>query len=388
MQGVIALTILMAIFAFGEFLAEKTKAMLSTALVVAIVMLVGFWIGMPKDILDVSSVSTTGMILVSFLITSLGTTMNFNRLKKQWKTVIISITGVVVGVGLIVVIGSLFIDRDMAVAGAPIFAGANAAALIMKDALEAKGLDSIFRFCILVLVTQNFIGIPIASFLLKKEAENFIKDPLNIHKYNEEIKEEKLSKKSGPLKLPSSLNKPAVIFVKVGIVAILGHLLSQLTGGIIHPFVGGLLLGILFTELGFLETDILQKTNSATFILFTTTVVIFGTLAQITPQEILSMIVPLIICLGVGVIGVIISGIITGRILKVSPYLAIAMGLTCTFGFPTTMFMPVEVSKAVGRDEREKSAIENYLSTPMITAGFVTVTIASVIVASAVVQIL
>ena len=65
-----------------------------------------------------------------------------------------------------------------------------------------------------------------------------------------------------------------------------------------------------------------------------------------------------------------------------------SLGISCTFGFPTTMLIPQEVSEAIGRDEREKAAILNYLLPKMLTAGFVTVTIASVLIAGFVVNML
>ena len=52
------------------------------------------------------------------------------------------------------------------------------------------------------------------------------------------------------------------------------------------------------------------------------------------------------------------------------------------------MLIPREVSEAFGRTEEEKAAILNYLLPKMLTAGFVTVTIASVLLAGVAVQLL
>lgn len=386
MEGILMLTILLGIFAFGEIVAEKTKAVFSTALVVAIVLLIAFWMGLPATIFESSAVDKIGMILVSFLITSLGTTMDFSELIRQWKTVLIAIIGVVSGVALIILVAPIFMEREMAIAGAPIYAGANAAALMMKDALETAGRGDLFQFCLLLLVTQNFIGIPIASLLLRKEAYKFLSDPSNIDKYSVSLEEkQKLENKRRIFQLPDSLNKPSIILTKLGTVAILAHLLSNLTNGKVHSFVFALILGVVFSQLGYLDTNILGKTGSSTFIVFVTTVVIFSNLSSTTPQQILDMFIPLLITLALGTIGIIIAGIIIGKILRVSPYLAIVIGLTCTFGFPTTMFIPEEVSKAIGKTERERNAIFNYLSPKILIAGFVTVTIASVFVAGTVI---
>jgi hypothetical protein len=113
--------------------------------------------------------------------------------------------------------------------------------------------------------------------------------------------------------------------------------------------------------------------------------IIFTTLAQTSPGQVVSMVGPLLFCLVTGAVMVIVIGFITGKLLKTSPYLAISLGLTCTFGFPTTMLMSQEVANAMGKTEEEKTALRNYLLPKMIIAGFVTVTIASVVVAGIVV---
>ena len=82
------------------------------------------------------------------------------------------------------------------------------------------------------------------------------------------------------------------------------------------------------------------------------------------------------------------AGVILGKALHVAPGLAISLGLTCTFGFPTTMFIPKEVSVAMSSNEEERIAIENYMLPKMVTAGFVTVTISSVLIAGVVVKML
>ena len=100
------------------------------------------------------------------------------------------------------------------------------------------------------------------------------------------------------------------------------------------------------------------------------------------------MLVPLLVLLLVGVIGACVAGVILGKALHVAPGLAISLGLTCTFGFPTTMFIPKEVANAMSSNEEERAAIENYMLPKMVTAGFVTVTISSVLIAGVVVKML
>ena len=87
-----------------------------------------------------------------------------------------------------------------------------------------------------------------------------------------------------------------------------------------------------------------------------------------------------------GVIGVLALSYLTGKLLHVSPYLAMTLGISCTFGFPTTLVMPQEATSSVASNDTQKQAIENYLVPKMLVAGIITVTIASVLMAGAVVN--
>ena len=381
MLPIFALAVLLAIYALGEIVAQKTKAVLSMTLVIALVLLVGFWCGLPPTIFDDAAIPGAGMLLVGILITSLGTRIDFAELRRQWKTVIIGVVGVSIAVAGIILVGQFVIGRDMAMAGAPIFAGANTASLVMIDALGKKGLSELSTFCILMLVTQNFVGIPVASQLLRKEAKDMLARPDQLRLYMHTQAEAEEAKRRKPLQLPEMFAKPSVYLCKLALVATVANVLASLTKGKIHYFVFALLLGILFYELGFLEEDSLTKSHASTFILFITTVVIFTNLANTTPQQVLQMLPALLLCLGIGVVFAVAAGFVLAKVLKVGTGLSISIILTCTFGFPTTLFMPQEVAQAIGRTDEEKNALRNYLEPKMITGGFVTVTIFSVILA-------
>lgn len=381
MLPIFALAVLLAIYALGEIVAQKTKAVLSMTLVIALVLLVGFWCGLPPTIFDDAAIPGAGMLLVGILITSLGTRIDFAELRRQWKTVIIGVVGVSIAVAGIILVGQFVIGRDMAMAGAPIFAGANTASLVMIDALGKKGLSELSTFCILMLVTQNFVGIPVASQLLRKEAKDMLARPDQLRLYMHTQAEAEGAKRRKPLQLPKMFAKPSVYLCKLALVATVANVLASLTKGKIHYFVFALLLGILFYELGFLEEDSLTKSHASTFVLFITTVVIFTNLANTTPQQVLSMLPALLLCLGIGVVFAVAAGFVLAKVLKVGTGLSISIILTCTFGFPTTLFMPQEVAQAIGRTDEEKAALRNYLEPKMITGGFVTVTIFSVILA-------
>lgn len=391
MASILALTILFCIYAIGELIAQKTKAVFSTVLTIALLLAIGFWSGLlPATILSDAKVDGIGNVSAGILIVSLGTTIDFAELKREWKVVATALICVVTAVAAIIWIGGHLIDPTMAVAGAPIFAGGSAATLIMTDVLQKKGLETACTFCIAMYVTQKFIGIPIVSLLLRHTAKQMIMQPALIAQYGVGDEENRLKDNSRPnfLQLPETFARPSVYLAKLGLVATIAYYAAKLIQGKVHYFVLCLLFGIIFFALGFLEKGILAKTQAGSMITFFVTIIIFSNLAKTTPDEMLSVLVPLLIAAICGVLGTVIAGLVCAKLLNMPIGLTISLGLTCTFGFPTTMLIPNEIADAIGRTLEEKNAIRNYLLPKLLIAGFVTVTIASVLVAGAVVNMI
>lgn len=129
--------------------------------------------------------------------------MNTKELMRQWKTVIASFCCCTAGVLLIVFVGRFIIGTDAAIAGAPIFAGASVALMIVNEALENVGLtDTLGVVVILIFALQKFIGVPLCSFCLNREARAFLKDREKMQKYLAVTTEDAASEKS--VRCPSS----------------------------------------------------------------------------------------------------------------------------------------------------------------------------------------
>ncbi len=161
----------------------------------------------------------------------------------------------------------------------------------------------------------------------------------------------------------------------------IGNQLSALTGGRINVFIMYMLLGIVFTEIGFLEKDILKKANSSGIIMFIALMIVFSSLAQATPQMLVSFIKPLLILLAIAVAAVFTTCLLSYRALGFTREMAIALGVCCFFGFPSSYYICQEVSNAVGENEKEKKIILDYILPKMIISGLVTISISSVAVA-------
>ena len=369
MTPISALAILFCIYAVSELIAQKTKAIFSTVLSIAILLLAGFWSGiLPRTLIDNAQITGFGNIIAGLLIVSLGTTIDFAELRRQWKVVVTALCGVCGAVAAIVLIGRPFIGSEMAIAGAPIFAGGSAATLIMTSTLKEMNLTTAATFCIVLYVTQKFIGVPIASLMLRRTARLIRDDAVLVEQYST-LQEENAATHHGPLHLPKCCERPSMYLAKLAVVAVIAYYASKLTGGAVHYFVMCLIMGAVFFALGFLDKSILGKT-------------------QATPEQVLSVLPALLTAAACGVFGTMAAALLCAKLLRIPISLAAAYGISCTFGFPTTMLIPQEVSEAFGRNEKEKKAILNFLLPKMLTAGFVTVTIVSVLIAGAAVKML
>ena len=91
MNAILAAAVIFVVFAAGDMISAKTKAIVSMLLIASIVFLVGFWIGVfPTTLFADSTLLSMAGLLVTMLLVHLGTTIKLRDFGAQWRTVIIS----------------------------------------------------------------------------------------------------------------------------------------------------------------------------------------------------------------------------------------------------------------------------------------------------------
>lgn len=381
MQAIYALTIVLVIFALGEYSSSKTSAILSQPFVAAILLLIYFWLGFPNTLVADAGLDKIGSVISGILIAGVGTTIDFKELARQWKTIIISVVSVLAGVAGIILIGSFIIGREQAIAGAPIFSGSISAVIIMSEHFNLNGLQHLSALCSMLLTVQTFVGLPLSTIMMRRAASDFLKSPEQIKLYLNGASGCEVNIKK-PLQLPKSLSTSVIILAKLALTASIANALAPLTGGLIHYMVMALFLGLIFTRLGLLDENSMNKTGCSGLFMVLILSSLFSSFAYITPNDVLNMLTAIVVVLGIGSIFTAIAAVVLAKFTNMNPYLAIALGLTCMYGFPTTLFISQDVAKAYGKTEEEHTALSNYLVPKIVTAGIATVTIASVIIAS------
>jgi hypothetical protein len=393
MNSLTAILVIAAVYAVGDVVSNKTKALLSMMFASGLIFLVGFWLGIPTTLFDDSKMTPVAMSLISVLMVHMGSFMKLRDLREEWKTVLISILALIALSLTLYFIGSPLMGRKEAIVAIGPISGGVVATLIVSEAAKAQGLASLSVFATLLLVLQSFIGLPIASFCLKREASRAV----DAFRAGGSVSAGNAGKKESDPELPTfkifpplpkAFRTPFILLAKAILVAWLAVTAAALGKNVVHPFVVALLFGIVFYEIGFIEHKILDKANSSGLTLFLMMVPIFMSLSKATPQMVVSLLVPMVLAFAISVLGMAALSILMSRVLKYSWEMSLAIGSTCLFGFPGTYIVSQEVAESQSKTPEEKEHILKHILPKMLVAGFTTVTIASVILAGFIVKLL
>ena len=385
MNAILAAAVIFVVFAAGDMISAKTKAIVSMLLVASVVFLVGFWTGVfPTTMFADSTLLSMAGLLVTMLLVHLGTTIKLRDFGAQWRTVIISAVACIAISAAVYFIGQLIIDRGFALVGAPILSGGVVATLQMQEMAQKADLPQLTVFATLVMCAQGFVGYPVASLCLKSEAKR-IKAQLDAGELSvasqDAEKAAAASRKKLIPALPAKYNTPNVVLAKVVLVALLSVFVSSLFHDAVNKLVWCLIFGVLCKELGFLDEDALGKANATGIVMPIITLSIFTNLASATPEMVVSMVVPLLVVIAIGTVAFAVVSILIGKIFHYSWQMSVAIGSSCLFGFPGTVIISNEVSESTGITPEEKAYINAQIMPKMLVAGMVTVSITSVLVA-------
>lgn len=401
MNNLLAFLVLAAIYYIGEFIGTKTKAWIPSVFVIACLFLFGFWTFFPKDIVALAGMGPPlgGLLVIMLCITHMGTIISIKQLLEQWKIICITLAGLVGMVALCWFVAMPLAGREYIIAGLPPLTGGIVAATMMQSAAAEKGMMTASVLAIAMYCVQGFVGYPLTAVLLKKEGRRLlvayrngdVKTALNAGAVDADAGNMKVAeapKKRLIPPMPEKYSSTAFILLKLIAVAYLANRLSVLTGGKVNQAVITLILGIVFTEIGFLEKNALQKAGAYGFLMFVLMIYVFDGLKNATPEMLASCIGPMAIIIVVGVFGMGVLSIIAGKLLGVSWEMAFATSLTALYGFPPNYILTEESVKALAENDGEHKYLMDQMLPQMIVGGFITVTITSVVIAGVFVNLL
>ncbi len=392
----LAFVICAAVYLIGEAVSNVTKAWIPSVFVTAAVILVGYWTVLPQSFISDSMLipfgSTIGMYLI---LVHMGTVISIKQLLEQWKTIVVCLAGLVGMCALCLVICPMIMDRSYVIAGLPPLTGGIVAATTMMNAANEAGLADAAIFAIAMYCVQGFAGYPLTAACLQLEGKKLLKEyragGVKVEKVSNEVDEDSgnlvvaSSKKKLIPPLPAKWNTAVMILGKMGIVVWLASMLGSWVVPVINMKISGaiwaLLLGILFTSIGFLDESALNKSSSYGIIMFALMMYIFDGLKDCTPEMLGSIILPMIELIVIGVAGMAVLCFVAAKILKTSFLMAFATALTALYGFPPNAVITENTCTALADNAEEKEYLMSKMFAPMIVGGFTTVTITSVIIA-------
>lgn len=388
----LAFVICAVVYIIGEYVAKITKAWIPSVFVTAVVLLIGYWTVIPKEVVSDSMLIPFGSTIgIYLLITHMGTVISLKQLIQQWKTIVVCLSGLAGMMVLGYFVAPLIIDKTLVIAGLPPLTGGIVAATMMQDAAKAAGLEVAAVFAIAMYCVQGFAGYPITAVCLQKEGRRLLKDFRSGKVVlTEQDRREMASvgmtviaddsdRKTLIPRIPDKWNSPILMLGKLGLIGWFATQLGNITG--ISGAIWELVLGVFFTTIGFLETNLLNRANSYQIIMFALMMYVFDGLKDCTPAMLKSIIVPMVVLIVIGVLGMAIFSFVIAKILKMSFPLAFANGLTALYGFPCDAIITESTCNALGETEEERQYLMSKMFPSMIVGGFITVTITSVFIA-------
>lgn len=396
----LAVVIVCVCYVIGEWVSDISKAWVPSVLVTAILFLIGYWTVFPKTLNDDTGLaafaSTIGVLM---FITHIGTVISLKQLIEQWKTVVICLVGLVGMVALCWFICPLIIDKTLVIAGLPPLTGGIVAALTMQNAATAAGLKEAAVFAIAMYSVQGLAGYPITALCLHAEGKRLIKEwrsgELNLTEAEiakmktiglSTIGDDSDVKKLLP-PIPDKYNTPVLIIGKVALSVWISSMVGQLIPQI-PTIVWCLIISVILTRIGFLDTSSLSRANTYTIFMFAAMLSVFSGLKDCTPHMLKTLIGPMLIMIIIGVIGMAIAAFVIAKIFKMSFPLALANGLTALYGFPCDAIITESTCNSLTEDPDERGYLMSKMFPSMVVGGFVTVTITSVIFAGYFAQLL
>lgn len=387
MEPIYAAAIVLAFIAAGELISIWSKARIPSLLVAMLAAFVFAQLGLiPATIIDQSLLTQIYVVLVGPLLFHMGSLIPLRTMMQQWRSVVIAISGMVVAALLLAAVVAPLFSFAHFVAGAGPLAGGIVATGLTTEGLTAAGVSSaIIVLPALVLMMQSLPAMPLTNVLLRKYALS-LRDSgeLDKHSAQPEVPERAQSKL---VRLPDYLanNELFVLFT-----ILVGGSIATLLAGPTHipSSIIALVLGIASTAIGLTPERAMEKASSFGIAMAGVVAIVMAPLLTASITDVIAALVPMLVILVVGGVGILLGGFIATRLLRWKPTLGMSVALTAMYGFPADYLLTNEVARSVGRTPEERERLSAAMLPAMLVGGFTSVSAGSVVIASFLVGLL
>ena len=387
-EPVVAILCILVVLVVGEMISILTRARVPMLLVSMLGYLIMLWTGVfPKTLLDTSTLGTFGAIMVAPLIIHMGTLIPFKIIKSQVKAIIIAISGMIVATLLLLAVISPLFGYATAVSSAGPVTGGIISFIITTAKLNEIGLSGLVTIPALILAIQGLIGMPLAAYFLRRYA-NKVKKSIDENTFTEVAATGESAAPPAVRKtwIPEKYQSNMILIFQLFLGGALAIVIGNITG--ISYSVWALIIGIIGTYFGFYQQKMMERANSFGIAMVALIFYCMASMNDVTVKLFVSALPKVAVIMVVGIVGIIAGGYVAAKLCKWDINKGIAVALTALFGFPGDFFLCEEVSRSVGENKKERDVIFNELMTPMLVGGFTTVTTASIVIASILVNTL
>ena len=380
------------IFFVGDLVGALTKAKISSMFVIMMGFLVLFLSGIyPANIMEISGFAGLAKLGQYFLLFNMGTSVDVNALKREWRTVLCAVIGMAAAIlGCAVAIP--LIGKEFALAAAPVVNGGIVATTTMVEACDNLGLDTAAALATFIYAVQKFIGTLPASNCGLSVANKLVEEIRSKHAADPNYSwyaEQKSSTASASAKEPlwKGIKKYYTTFICLAVAAailLLSEFLGKLCQGWVNMSIWCMVLGIICRNTGLVPPNILRDFAKANgFFSFLSLCTIIPSLAKVDLSQLPTIgFAAVVIFVAVIAFTVIIFCFTPAWKIVGSKQLSIGIAMCQMIGYPGTELVATEITNAVAQTAEERDAVTNKIQTAYVISGFTSVTILSVFIAS------
>ena len=379
------------IFFVGDLVGALTKAKISSMFVIMMGFLVLFLSGIyPANIMEISGFAGLAKLGQYFLLFNMGTSVDVNALKREWRTVLCAVIGMAAAIlGCAVAIP--LIGKEFALAAAPVVNGGIVATTTMVEACDNLGLDTAAALATFIYAVQKFIGtlpasncgLSVANKLVEEIRSKHAADP-NYSWYNELAGSSAAEKKTY---FWEKFRKYYTTFICLAVAAailLLSEFLGKLCQGWVNMSIWCMVLGIICRNTGLVPPNILRDFAKANgFFSFLSLCTNIPSLDKVDLSQLPTIgFAAVVIFVAVIAFTVIIFCFTPAWKIVGSKQLSIGIAMCQMIGYPGTELVATEITNAVAQTAEERDAVTNKIQTAYVISGFTSVTILSVFIAS------
>ena len=373
------------VFLIGDAVGAITKARISSMFVIMMGFMIMFMTGLyPTDIMDISGFSKVSSIGLYFLIFNMGTSVDLQTLKKEWRTVVCAALGL-----LCALIGCMIamplVGKEFSFAAGPVINGGIVSTTLMIESCENAGFQTAASLALFIYATQKFVGTLPASNCGLSYAHRILAE-YRSGESKFERREENVENKPAKKTVVDKLKKYYSPYTCLGIasaVILVSYYLGKVCNGWINTAIWIMIFGIILRNVGLVPHHVLRDyANANGFFSFLAMCTIIPSLAKVDWSQVPIIGVKAVILYAAALLVMAVVFFFTPA-WKIIGDKKLSIGICCCqfIGYPGTELIANEIANATSKTDEEKDMLLERIRTAYVISGFTSVTILSVFIA-------